>query len=499
MKLKKKVFFLLGILVLFSITFVLAGGQVLQVCGGDNQVYLLCGSGGTTQVNNILSGVNSPTISIISPTEIYYKTLTGIPLTYTYTIGNGATLSSCWYKITNSTGDLTTSNTTLSGCANITFSVPRDDNYNLTIYVNDSINQVASEVQAFGVYSTGPNLQLNSPEDGIWLNSTVDVNLTTSISDLYKTSLCSIYTNITGSWNPYYSFFPPITNNGTLSYVSNISDGYYIWNYWCLDQQGLNNFALSNFHLGIDSEAPIFSNVSVTNTVGTQTQSFSFNVSDIALENCWASITNSVGDYEPLYEVNKSISCNSVGNSFTVTNYGNYNLLLYSNNSAGLTGLSNTSFTVSATPPSNGGTGGSAVTNVIYNETFTLTPPVYAKICLTQDCLSKVDANRNIKNCVLKSGDQNIQCSIDPNSSSTALISYNYNDSNFLVNSVKGVIEYTDTSSAGNKVLQTIDLTIITPLGIIILIVLLILLSLSFSYFKQKGAFKKIKKSFLGK
>lgn len=363
-------FILVGIIFL-ALPFLLANGVGIQTCGGG------CSSGGCAFSlcvgSGFPGGTAAPTINIVSPLSQYYKTLTGINLKYTYTIGSGFAYSQCWYNIKNSTGQFTTANTTIPGCANTTISVPADGNYNVTTYINDTTGQIASDTQYFAVASSGPAIVLNSPDDYQWFNSTNNINVSANLSDVYPISLCTFYQAssqdafpASGLMVPTYSFFSPITNNGTLSHLFNFSDSYNTWNLWCLDQQGLNNFALVAWHFGVDSTPPAFSNVAITNTLGTQTQSFSFNVSDIALQNCTASIVNSTGQEEPLYAANKSVACNSAGNSFTVTDYGNYNLLLYANNSAGLTSLSNTSFSVSPTPIPSGGGGGGAGPEIVY-------------------------------------------------------------------------------------------------------------------------------------
>lgn len=361
----KKLIWIFSI-ILLALPFILAS-SFSSLCasgsGNGGSFYTICNAI-SSGINAIYPGANQPTLTIVYPESKYYKTTTGIPLNYSYTIGSGVSVSTCLYNIVNSTGAYTTTNTTLSGCGNTTISVPRDDTYTVTVYLNDSIGQSTSSSQYFGVYSAGPAIVLNTPPNNTWFTSYPNnINMSFNVSDTYKISICTIYTNITGNWNAYYSFFPPITNNGTVSATTNITtQGWFIWNAWCMDQQGLNNFALVNNYFGVDNQSPVISNVAVTDVKGTQTQSFSFNASDnVALNKCWASILNSTGQEEPLYPANTSVTCNSAGNGFTVPAYGNYNLLLYANDSAGNIGSKTTSFTVSPTPSPTGGGGGGAI------------------------------------------------------------------------------------------------------------------------------------------
>lgn len=307
--------------------------------------------------NNTLTIAIPPVITITNPQAIFYSTKNNLALDYNVTDEEGVGVNYTLYYLVNSTNNIIIANTTLNGST--TFSVPRDDTYNLTIYSVDLAGNSNISSVRFGVYSAGPVILLKKPLDKSWTNN-YSVNFSFDISDLNGISICSIYTNITGIWNSFYTFFPPIKNNGTMSVVRNVNtNGYYLWNVWCIDSAGLNNFALNNFEFGVDNQAPIIRNVSLQTILGSQTASFSFNASDdVNLNTCWRSIVNSTGQVDPATTANLTIPCNSAGNTFTVSAYGNYNLQLWANDSAGNVGFSNTSFAISPivpTPPSSGG------------------------------------------------------------------------------------------------------------------------------------------------
>jgi len=307
--------------------------------------------------NNTLTIAIPPVITITNPQSIYYSTKNNLALDYNVTDDAGIGVNYTLYYLVNSTNNIIISNTTLNGST--TFSVPRDDTYNLTIFSTDLAGNSNISSVRFGVYSAGPVILLKTPTDNSWTTN-YSVNFSFDITDLNSISICSIYTNITGNWNPFYTFFPPIKNNGTMSVIRNINtNGFYLWNVWCIDSQGLNNFALNNFQFGVDNQAPIIRNVSIPTILGSQTASFSFNASDDAsLGTCWRSIVNSTGQVDPATITNLTIPCNSAGNSFTVSAYGSYSLQLWANDTAGNLAFSNTSFSISPivpTPPSSGG------------------------------------------------------------------------------------------------------------------------------------------------
>lgn len=136
-----------------------------------------------------------PSISISKPQPQYYATNESLPLNFTATDTH---LSSCWYKVVNSTSDIIINNQSLSSCSNTTFDVPRDDTYTLTLYVNDTFGLESSDNVNFGVTSTAPAISLDAPSDGSYLNNETNYfNFTATSSSL---DTCSLYSNFTGSW-----------------------------------------------------------------------------------------------------------------------------------------------------------------------------------------------------------------------------------------------------------------------------------------------------------
>ena len=103
-----------------------------------------------------------PTINIISPTNNTNSSNTGLDVTYTVSDTN---LHSCWYN--NQTGG---ANATLSGCSNITTITWTDDQYNLTIFANDSANNINSSSVTFTIDTTSP----------IWFGNKTNITSTSS-------------------------------------------------------------------------------------------------------------------------------------------------------------------------------------------------------------------------------------------------------------------------------------------------------------------------------
>ncbi|MBU4117112.1 MAG: hypothetical protein KKG94_05150, partial [Nanoarchaeota archaeon] len=118
------------------------------------------GNVNSTQVTFTID-VTYPLISMVSPANDTNNSANTLDVTFTYTEIN---LGSCWYS--NDTMD---TNTTLTNCANITDVIWIDGNHNVTIWINDSANNVNSTSATFNIDTTYPQLAYG---EGTQVNNT---------------------------------------------------------------------------------------------------------------------------------------------------------------------------------------------------------------------------------------------------------------------------------------------------------------------------------------
>jgi len=207
----------------------------------------------------------SPSINLYTPSdaeEFGFNTL--ISVNYTaYDTGVG--VSTCWFNIDDG------ANTTIANCLNSTFDTS-EANHNITLYVNDSLNNVNKVKNAFTVSLTAPAITLDSPLDNKILNSNTNYfNFTAT--DTNGISVCYLYTNISGSYQ-INDTFDSVTSGVQVNTIKNISDGVYFWSVWCNDTVNNGRFANTNYTFRIDGTYPLISytvntKVNATNTTKT--------------------------------------------------------------------------------------------------------------------------------------------------------------------------------------------------------------------------------------
>jgi hypothetical protein len=149
-------------------------------------------AGNVNSTSRTISRIFPPSITISYPTNnstVNYQT--GSTLNYTVVSG-GSPSDTCWYNING------TANVTISGCTNTSISVSQGWN-NLTIYANDSYNQVASNFTTFFVDSIVPTLFVDEPFDVVYSNGT-DVTINVSTTEGSTGSLVSNLDNGLVSW-----------------------------------------------------------------------------------------------------------------------------------------------------------------------------------------------------------------------------------------------------------------------------------------------------------
>jgi len=143
----------------------------------------------------------NPNINITSPANNTNSSDNTLEINYTR---NDTNLDSCWYS-----NDSFASNTTLASCGNITGVTWIEGTHNVTIWINDSMNNInQSELIFFTIDTTNPLISLNLPVNYTnTTDTTPEINYTyTEINsdtcwwgnDTKNTTLASCGTNITG-------------------------------------------------------------------------------------------------------------------------------------------------------------------------------------------------------------------------------------------------------------------------------------------------------------
>ena len=302
----------------------------------------------------------SPQITLVEPQQKNYAT--NISLELNYTITDDSVIDSCWYNLKNSTNYLLIDNLTILNCANTTFNVSQGSGiYNLTLYSNDSLGNENSESVNFGVVLEAPAIILNYPTDNIYLNNEI-VYFNFTATDLGGLDTCELWGNWTGTWHKNYTWVSP--ESGVMNWTTqNITDSLSVWNVWCNDTNGFNNFALNNFTLGIDTVFPSLTLDYITTTTGTQTFVFNSTTSDENDLTCKYSIFDLAGGIDSTNE-NVTFVCNNETSAIT-SSYGTYNLTIYSTDQAGNENSSTLQFTTSASSGETVLGGGGSTTTII--------------------------------------------------------------------------------------------------------------------------------------
>jgi hypothetical protein len=172
---------------------------------------------GNTNSTTVVFGVNfmPPVVSISSPQNINYPTLT-VPLTIAVSFSvNSLTPDSCWYTLDGG------SDVPLPGCANTTVAFTNGP-HTLVIYANDTFSRSASNFVNFAVVNGSVSVLITSPTATTY--HTLNINLNYIISCPYGTCVCTydldgVSANLSGCANTTVSVL-----NGNHTIIVNISD-----------------------------------------------------------------------------------------------------------------------------------------------------------------------------------------------------------------------------------------------------------------------------------
>ncbi|KKN35396.1 hypothetical protein LCGC14_0784230, partial [marine sediment metagenome] len=273
------------------------GTRTINWTGLNNEIYTYnvtiydyAGNSNTTATRTITLDSTPPIITIAHPQSgAGYSNNDTIPLNYTVTdllVG----VDSCWYKVENSTKDLVIDNTTIASCANTTFAlVGGDVDYNVTLYSNDSLNNVNSGIVEFGIRTVVPAIVLDAPSDNEWFDSGTSIYFNYTTTDADGLDTCQLWANSTGTWHKNYTWVGPTSGVQNFTTVT-IPEVISIWAIWCNDTLNNNGFSVNNFTLNIDETNPQITLVYPTNTSYNAVQTeLNYTYSDLYVDSCWYS------------------------------------------------------------------------------------------------------------------------------------------------------------------------------------------------------------------
>ncbi len=248
----------------------------------------------------------NPNINITYPINLSSFSFNTVDVNYTYSDTN---IDSCWYS--NGTYEF---NTSLTSCGtNITTVVWADGKYNVTIWANDSAGNENSSRVTFTVDAVGPIVKLITPINNLNSSAIIDdfsFNMTFVITD---------WTNFTFYvWDSSHDEVKKrVVVNGTPDADCSASDesedfiefecvgqniatnDNYEWNVYACKENGMCNFAASNFSFLVDTTAPtgVLDSPANNTITSTASQNFTVNITDnFGIKNATLNIYNSSGD-----------------------------------------------------------------------------------------------------------------------------------------------------------------------------------------------------------
>ena len=238
---------------------------------------------GTTQTFTVQNTV--PTVTIDEPpTNTIFENV-NLSVKYTYNDGDSDTATCRLYL----NGSLNKTNTSITAGTqtNITSNITVAGDYLTVVGCNDGLIEINSSsivlrlnITVVIVDTIAPNITLISPTNNS-LNNIRSINFTFNVTTNDGFDNCSLWTNET-SWSEKQLNTTGIVN-ASLNGINETfaSDGDYLWNIRCYDNQDTpnSNFSVNNFTIRIDNTAPVIelNDSSPSDGINTTNTSFVFN------------------------------------------------------------------------------------------------------------------------------------------------------------------------------------------------------------------------------
>lgn len=312
------------------------------------------GNFNTTETRMIIIDQTAPVITLVSPVAISYPYNNIITLNYTV-YEPTSNISYCWYKLVDSGNNLIVDNVTLSNCGNLTLQELADDDYNITVYSNNTLNSIGTKTLRFRVSSTKPAVVLNYPGENGFVNSST-INFTfTAVSGKAMTSCVFYFDNLVN-----YTYNNPSSGTTYNVTIFNLSNRLYNWTVKCTDIEDGVGLPVSNYTATVDTVYPIL-NLDLPGPIyySYSTIPINFSYTELNILSCYYNLTydDGTGNYI-IYRTDVSVpNCSNM--TFDVYDSHLYKLIFIMNDKAGnkVTGSKYFSAyqSVSAVPPPSGG------------------------------------------------------------------------------------------------------------------------------------------------
>jgi len=278
-----------------------------------------------------------PVVTIVTPSDNTNTTNTNLNVNFTRT--DETALDTCWYS-----NDTMSLNTTLSTGANITSVTWAEGQHNVTIWCNDSSNNVGNDSVSFRIDTTYPLIDWiipPTPANGSFINYTL-MTENVSITETNTDNVTFRCFNLTGD----------CTTCGETTYLYDetahqfdlIEDGYYLINVTICDGASNCN-TTENIYFTVDTTDPSVDIVYPPNNTNSTDFSLEVNYTrdDINLDSCWW--TDDDGDTN-----NTLTSCENFTDGGGWVECSN-TVRVYVNDSAGNEGFDTVSFKIDSQPP----------------------------------------------------------------------------------------------------------------------------------------------------
>ncbi|MDI6826200.1 MAG: S8 family serine peptidase [Candidatus Aenigmarchaeota archaeon] len=194
---------------------------------GTNQTYYLASN------VEILEDVTPPSLVLVRPENKTYTNRTNIPLNFS----TDETNHTVWYTLDGENETVITGNTT--------FNVSSDGPHNITLYVNDSYNNINQSTQYFSVDTVPPVISIVSPVSNVTMNySTKMIWFNISLNEHGNVSLFSV--------DAGENFTMDRMNDTYFYNLSTIPEGFHSVAFYVNDSVGWTNSSSVNFTIMIN-------------------------------------------------------------------------------------------------------------------------------------------------------------------------------------------------------------------------------------------------------
>lgn len=340
---------------------------------------------GTFQTNLSVkvNDTTAPDLSVITPVNSTNSSDTALDVNYSVSDASSS-ISTCWW-----TNDTMSANLTLASCGNITDVTWTAGIHNVTIWSNDSENNINSTIISFIIDLVNPGINITHPlVDNITTDTALNVNY--SVTDDIAVGACW-YSNDTFSGN---------TSLGTA--CANITDvtwveGQHNVTVWVNDTAGNLNSSSVNFT--IDSIAPVISVIYANHT----------NSSDSVL-NINYSVSDATGTVSACWWSNDTMSANTslttaCSNITGITwAEGQHNVTIWANDSENNIRATSFRFTIDTTGPTVALSSTSTVSSITITITMTESGTGVYGVCTSDRSGATITGSRSTTQTLTESG-----------------------------------------------------------------------------------------------